>query len=226
MPGVLEGYLEVTRKQSKHCKQRLYDRKLPIADIEILTSKTMGVNMFGIFKRKTIKDNMNDFDAEYSVAKLSSVKYLEIWFAQVFALPEWKEAFHDNPNISQAMAVEVLKLLFGDVAGKEDPEYTKSEEASLAKKHAPKWADDVMRQDKDFCELVVQTLRLEFIYESHVNGTDWHEKSKHGQKIYNTISTYGGLVQEAPTPETYTKLISKWIAWGQYVDQQQKGTQT
>lgn len=169
--------------------------------------------MFNFFRKKTISDNAKDFETQYKITKIIIFNYLEIWFKQIFSTPEWKEIFADKPNMHTTMSAEVMRFLLAlnddrTLDGLED-----REEVILAKKHAVKWADDAMIQDRDFCELVVQTLRMELIFQQYINGSNWPLENPRGKKVHEILMKYGKEVPETPDPKKYEKLINKWMLW-------------
>ena len=116
------------------------------------------------------------------------------------------------------MAVEVMKYLSA-----QDPEENKKmkydsnvekETFEMARKHAEKWADDAMNRDKDFCELRVQTLRLDMIYCQYAHGLEYMHTER-GKRIGNLLNKYGALIPEQPDPKKYSKMIKNWIVWGE-----------
>lgn len=169
--------------------------------------------MFGF--GKSMDDNARDFGKEYDFVQLTSVAYVKAWFDQIFETPPYNELYKDNPELSQSLAFEVVKYLSGQDLDKDTPK-EKNETYHLARKHAEKWADDVMKMDKDFCELRVQTLRLDLIFKSYQQGTDFY-KTEAGKRIMDILQKYGKLIPEEPSPKKYTKLIkTKWVPWYEY----------
>ena len=164
--------------------------------------------------KKTITDNAKDFEVQYDIAKIIIFKYLDIWFKQTFSTPKWKEIFADKPEMSTTLAVEVMRYLLA----LEDKREISDDETLLAKKHAKKWADDVMNMDKGFCHFVVQTLRMESIFNRLSKGSDWLFKDPRGKKVFELVMKYGGKVEESPNPKKYNKLIKKWMSWSDIVD--------
>jgi len=59
--------------------------------------------------------------------------------------------------------------------------------------------------DKQLCELVVQTLRMEILLESQ-----GFRNSAKGKRISEILMSYGSLVEEAPNPKSYAALVNKW----------------
>jgi hypothetical protein len=159
--------------------------------------------------KKTIIDDAKDFEKQYEIAKILIFNYLESWFKQIFSTPEYKEAFADKPTINTVMAAEVMRLLLVlDDTRKEES----NDETILAKKHAEKWANDVLSQDKDFCELVIQTLRMDIVFNQFTNGTKWLLENPRGKRISEILMKFGGKVTETPNPKKYDKLLKKWMA--------------
>jgi len=106
------------------------------------------------------------------------------------------------------MALAVASNLLGGIENKSpDSNYKR------ALTFAPKWADDAMNRDEDFRKLVVQTARLDNIYQTFLEGDNWYETKKGGKITINTIEKYGGDVLETPNPETYKKLLEQWLVW-------------
>lgn len=168
--------------------------------------------MFG-FKKKTIVDNIKDFQRDFKVTQLVSYQYLLVWFKQVFSTPEYKSIFADKPKMPQALAAEIIKYLSA-----QDPieivDYgEETESMQMAKKHVQKWSDDVMERDKDFAKLRIMTLRLDMIYSQYVTGTKYMNTPR-GKRIGDLLMKYGHLDHEEPSPEKYSKLLAKWIIWG------------
>lgn len=162
-----------------------------------------------LFKKKTIADDAKDFENQYKIAKILIFNYLEIWFKQIFATPDFKEAFADKPTIHTAMAAEVMSLL---LVLNNTEKVENNDESVLAKKHAEKWASDVLSQDRDFCELIIQTLRMDVVFNQFVNGTKWLLEDQRGKKISEVLTKFGGKVTETPNPKKYDKLLKKWMA--------------
>lgn len=164
--------------------------------------------------RKSIHDNIQDFEVEYASAQYISTQYLTLWFKSIFETPEYKTAFNDIEKMYKLMAIEVVKYLSGqdpNIDSWNKEEYSQ-EAYLLAKKNAEKWADDVMNQDRDFCELRVQTLRLDYIYSRYSQGDDYLATDK-AKRIQSLILKYGSFIPEEPNPKQYSKIIKKWILW-------------
>lgn len=173
-----------------------------------------------LFKKKTIADDAKDFENQYKIAKILIFNYLEIWFKQIFATPDFKEAFADKPTIHTAMAAEVMCLLLviDNIENVEN-----NDEVVLAKKHAEKWASDVLSQDKDFRELVIQTLRMDVVFNQFVNGAKWLSEDQRGKKISEVLTKFGGKVTETPDPKKYDTLLKKWMAWDEITKKKLEG---
>lgn len=172
--------------------------------------------MFNFFKRKTITDNAKDFEMQCKVAKIIIFQYLEIWFKQIFEKPDWKELFIDKPDMHETMAAEVMRYLLALDDNRGSEELKKA--SIMAKEHAEKWADDVMSQDKDFCELVIQTLRMEMFFCELGSNFKWRFENPQGIRMQEILMKYGDSVPESIDPKKYDKLIKKWIAWGYWID--------
>lgn len=167
-----------------------------------------------MFGRKTIVDNAKDFSKEFPAVQIISVQYLTVWFKQVFETPEYKEMFADMPTLPEALATEIVKYLSAQDP-EEDVEHEEAEVFAMAKKHVHKWTDDVMERDHDFCELRVQTLRLDMIYAQYAKGvSEWMESQK-GKRVSELLNKYGHLVPEQPDPKTYSKMVKNWIVWAE-----------
>lgn len=173
-----------------------------------------------LFKKKTITDDAKDFDNQYKIAKILIFNYLEIWFKQIFSMPEYKEAFANKLTINTSMAAEVMRflLVLGDTKTEEN-----NDEIIMAKKHAEKWANDALSQDKDFCELVIQTLRMDIIFNQSTNGTKWLLEDPRGKKISEILTKFGGKVTETPDPKKYDKLLKKWMLWDEITKKKSEG---
>jgi len=173
-----------------------------------------------LFKKKTIADDAKDFENQYKIAKILIFNYLEIWFKQIFATPDFKEVFANKPTIHTAMAVEVMRLLL--VIDNTEKIET-NDESVLAKKHAEKWASDVLSQDRDFRELVIQTLRMDVVFNQFVNGTRWLLEDQRGKKISEVLTKFGSKVTGTPNPKKYDKLLKKWMAWDEVTKKKLEG---
>ena len=174
--------------------------------------------MFGF--GKGIEDNIKDFVKEYDIVQYISTEYLRIWFDQIFETPEYKELYADMPELSKELAIEVVKYLGAQDLNKDVPSWEPTPSYELAKKHAIKWADDVMDRDNDFSELRVQTLRFQLIYSSYNQGIGFKDTSQ-GVRTMEILKKYGGRVPEEPTPKKFTILIKeKWIPWLKYAEEQ------
>lgn len=174
--------------------------------------------MFNFFKKKTIVDNAKDFEDQYKIAKIIIFKYLDIWFEQIFATPEWKDIFADKPDMHTTMAAEVMRYLLALEDTRNDQEL-QNEAVTMAKKHAEKWSDDAMNRDRDFCDFVIQTLRMDSVFNQYFNGTDWAFNDPRGKKVFDIIMKHGGKVKESPDPKKYEKLLRKWMLWSDTVDE-------
>ena len=173
-----------------------------------------------LFKKKTITEDAEDFENQYKIAKILIFNYLEIWFKQIFSTPEYKEAFADKPTMHTSMAAEAMRLLLAlDDTKKEES----SDETILAKKHAEKWANDALSQNKDFSELVIQTLRMDIVFNQFTNGTKWLFENPRGKKISEILAKFGSKVIETPDPKKYDKLLKKWMAWDEITKKKLEG---
>lgn len=156
----------------------------------------------------------NDFYAMYyQFAITTAVRYLSLWFEQVFSAPEYKKLFKGWDNVVYQMAVATVSSLLGGMENKSPDENYKR-----AQKFAPKWADDIMRRDKDFCELIVQTARFDNIYQTYLEGDDWYERKDGGKITRETLRKYGGKVPQTPNPESYENLLKQWLTWSNEAD--------
>lgn len=70
-----------------------------------------------------------------------------------------------------------------------------------------------MKHDTDFCELIIQTIRLEMIYNQYFQGVNWITNTEKGKKISEILSRYGNLISKVPDPDQYSKLIQVWTLW-------------
>lgn len=160
-------------------------------------------------------DDVEEFDQQYKIAKIVIFKYLELWFGQIFASPEYKDKFADKPTMHTTMAAEVMRYL---LVLENENQSNDSEELALAQKHSEKWASDAIDHDKDFCELIIQTLRMDIVYNQFVNGDNWLKESGRGKKISELLNKFGGKISKYPDPKTYERLIAKWMTWSNTVD--------
>lgn len=173
------------------------------------------MSIWNLFGKKNIYDNIKDFESEYKAVQIISVQYLTLRLKQIFETPEYQKVFADEVKLPEALAIEIVKYLSA-----QDPEETvdhgnDKEVFAMAKTHAVKWADDIMNQDPNFCELRVQTLRLDLIYNNHQRQQDNSYKSPRDKRVLALLNKYGPLVPEEPDPNKYSKLVSKWIAWSE-----------
>ena len=173
--------------------------------------------MFNFFKKKTIVDDAKAFENQYKIAEIIIFKYLEIWFKQIFSTPEWKEIFADKPNMYKDMAAEVMRHLLA-LDDSRNPEKLEDEATTVAKKHAEKWSDDVMNMDKEFCNFIVQTLRMDSVFNQYYNGSDWPLNDPRGKKVFEILMKYGGKITNVPDPQKYEKLLEKWMLWDKMID--------
>jgi len=165
------------------------------------------------FKKKNIIDEVKEFQKQYPIAKIIIFKYLKMWFKRCFDLPDWKEGFKDKPKMHIHLAAEVERYLFGDDDNRDINKLENREEIEMAKRHAPKWADDAMNKDKRLCEFIVQTIRMDKSFHQIFEGTDWIFKDPKGKKVWSILQKYGGKVTKQPNPKMYKWLIRKWIFW-------------
>ena len=170
--------------------------------------------MFNFLKKKTMVDDVKDFEKQYKIAKIVIFKYLDLWFNQIFAIPEYKEKFADKPTMHTTLATEVMRYLL--VLENED-QSSNSEELALAQKHSEKWATDAMDHDKDFRELVIQTLRMDIIYNQFANGVSWLKDNSRGKKISELLNMFGSKVPKSSNTKSYKQLIDKWMVWDKSV---------
>lgn len=164
---------------------------------------------------KTITDNAKDFQTQFSIAKIIMFEYLETWYKQVFQLADWKEIFANKPEIHTTLAAEVLRYLFGDSDNRnlDNKKNKDQEEILLAKKHAIKWADDAMEKDAYFCEFVIQTLRMEMVFQQYFSKGTWLFEDERGKRVNQIVMKYGNKVINAPDPNKYTELLALWMSW-------------
>lgn len=179
--------------------------------------------MFNFFKRKSIVDNAKDFETQYKVAKIIIFKYLDIWFEQIFGSPDYQKIFGET-DLHTTLAAQVENYLFGEnldeVISKVTPEVKRK--ILQVKNHIPKWADDAMNRDKDFCELVIQTIRMDMVFRQYASDSKWLFENPRGKRIQEILTKYGGDVSESPDPKKYDKLLRKWMMWDEMIEQKKK----
>ena len=172
--------------------------------------------MWNPFKKRTIVDDAKDFEPQYRAAQILLFQYLKVWFKQCFADPALSGVgYPDDMNVT--MAARVTSYLLGRdkdfISGEIDPE--KIEQIKMANRHVEKWGDDSMTKDKEICEFVVQTLRMDGIFKAYYMGTKEYNSSPEGKRVFDLLMKYGGKVPTAPDPNSYTRLIRKWMIWSE-----------
>lgn len=173
------------------------------------------------FKKKNIIDEVKEFQGQYPIAKIIIFKYLEMWFKRCLNQPDWKEGFKDKPKMHIHLASEVERYLFGDDDNRDINRLENKEEVEMAKRHAPKWADDAMNRDKRLCEFITQTLRMDALFHQFFEGPDWISKNPRGKKVCEILLKYGGKVEECPSPKIYKRLMRKWMLWDSVTDSEE-----
>lgn len=111
------------------------------------------------------------------------------------------------------MAAEVMRYLWCLNEPRSQKEIDDNEEAAMAKNHAEKWADNMMNTDKEFCEFIIVTLRMDTVFNHYFNGMDWHLKDPRGKKVHQIIMKYGDKIATPPDPKEYKKIIKMWMRW-------------
>lgn len=96
------------------------------------------------------------------------------------------------------------------------------EEIIRIKDYIPKWTDNVMNEDKDFCKFIIQTVRMNMIFRQYESDCKWLSETSDGKRISEILTRYGGKVSESPDPKTYKKLLKKWMDWRDLVETTKK----
>jgi len=165
-----------------------------------------------LFKQKSIKDNAKDFVKQAEIIPKLYLYYLAIWFKQIFESPDFIEKGFKK-DFYLVLAAQVSKYLMGNDIHKTESENAKQKlQIEMANKHVEKWADDVMNKDNQFCEFVVQTLRMQFIFTAYFKGTEEALKIE-SNRVNTLLQKYGGMIPVEPTPTYYTKLFQKFLRW-------------
>lgn len=172
--------------------------------------------MLKILQKKTIVADAKEFESQYEIAKRLIFKYLEVWFQQIFSNPKWKDIFTGKPNMHIDLAAEVLRNLLSLDETRSLDEL--NETVILAKKHASKWSDDVMNMDKEFCEFVIQTIRMDMIFHQYLDGEKWLFENPRGKRVSEILTRYGGKVPESPSPKKYQKILKKFMQWNEITE--------
>lgn len=179
--------------------------------------------MFNLFKRKTIVDNAKDFETQYKIAKIIIFKYLKIWFKQIFESPDYKKIFGET-DLYTTFAAQVENYLFGEDLEEVNKKVSQEirEKILQVKGHIPKWADDAMNRDKDFCEFIIQTIRMDMVFHQYASDSKWLFEGSRGKRISEILTKYGGSISESPDPKRYDKLLHKWMMWDELIEQKKK----
>lgn len=167
--------------------------------------------------RKGIRDNAKDFydGKQYELAQVYVLRYLIRFFKQVLEGPEFKKGKFKK-DFHRTLAIQVGGYLLGkDMTSLEDLNLEKVDidEVKLARKHMVKWADDTMNMDENFCELVIQTLRMHSVFQQFLTSDKWPFENPEGKRIFDITIKYGDKVPNAPDPKSYNKLLKKWMIW-------------
>lgn len=164
-----------------------------------------------MFKKKSV-DTMSDdaatfYKDEYPFAWQVAAAYLETWFESILK-DEPKKYFGLGPGFEKHLALACMEYLLG---GQEVR--TSSSDYLVAKHYSEKWATDAMNKDQDFCRLVVQTARMDNIFQSYDNGVNWSESKTGGDITMRTIHTFGSSIPDKPSPQSYRELLVHWLSW-------------
>lgn len=159
-------------------------------------------------KNRMSQDAANFYNTQYKFVAVTATRYLYAWFEQIFSTPSYRDTFKGWDNVAEQMAVACVSYLLGGLESKnQDINYKRAE------KSASKWADDVMCRDKDFRELIVQTARMDYMFQSYFDGVEEYKKKPGSNNIISTIKKYGDKVPSSPSPKTYSKLLKEWLKW-------------
>lgn len=155
------------------------------------------------------------FEKKYQEISELLYVYLEIYFKKAFETPKLK-ALNYPEDMHSTMAARVVWYLLGNnkdeinlnIDDKEKNEYIK-----MANKHVEKWAEDSMNADIKLCELVVQTLRLKYIFHSYAIGDIKYLKSEEYFFINKLIEKFGSRISKEPSLNNLDELVHEWADW-------------
>ncbi len=162
-------------------------------------------------KEKTIVDNAKEFQEQYKIANICIFKYLKNWLNQVNLTTVIAGLSMREPELREEIAFGMFGHLLGKDNVDDKEKDSDSNETEKIKNLSVKLADEIMNNDKDFCEIVVQTLRMELIFCQYSASLGNNKLSNKIAINMNLLERYGELVKESPDPDSYTRLITKWM---------------
>jgi hypothetical protein len=172
------------------------------------------------FKKYTTEE-ANDYMGTIAMVEMLMIRYIRVWFEQLFLQPDWAETFKDN-DCSLALAYSVTRTYLGSNMD-EIPEGASTKFKKQLKQVAPhiqKWADDVITngQEAEFAELVLQTVLMEGFLLENNTVVDSEFREKRGAEIVNVLGRYQSVpFNKDIAPKDYQKTLDKFILWQQNV---------
>ena len=127
-------------------------------------------------------------------------------------------------DLSTTLAAQVENYLLGEDLDEIIEKVTAEvkEKILQVKNNIPKWADDAMTKDKDFCEFIIQTIRMDAVFQDQASDSKWLFENPRGKRISKILMKYGSNVSESSDPKKYDKLIQKWMTWSELIEQKKK----
>lgn len=160
-----------------------------------------------MFKRSIRGDAKKFYSSQYEVAIRIAGLFMVMSLDKELEKPKYA-AYKSWDNASKLIAGAVIEELIGIEPDISDAHYEK------ARNIAPVWADYFMN-DAELAELIVQTVRMHFIFQSFLAGENWLEVNEQGKIISRTLETYGARAESSPTPKSFTLLLEKWTKWAE-----------
>lgn len=180
------------------------------------------MSILKIIRRLLNVTNINE-DYEWFASQYPNVQVFIFSYLKACCYEAFKDPSLSNLGFSEemyiTMAARVGNYLLGNEKDKIEGEINDQiilNEIKMANRHVEKWADDIMARDKNFAELVVQTLRMDSLFKSYIldsnfkTGCDKYHQSPEGKRVFKLLMKYGKYIPKEPTPSSYRTLLFKW----------------